>query len=184
MKTVEINGSAWKLKYYFIAAVPLAVLTVILPLIILPTFHFLLRYLATHSMFRGLIHWTWIIVTLVLNLYLDFSMATQLTYGSTITITTNVTWVTWVILTSFGGLLYILLYISNLASNSRRIADSLERCANLKKGTWWMLFYCMGLILFSMILLSRHYLILPPYFIYFVIVLNRLRRQKMKRKKL
>ncbi|KAE8444065.1 hypothetical protein EG329_000933 [Mollisiaceae sp. DMI_Dod_QoI] len=88
MNTVEINGSAWKIKYYFIVAIPLAVLTVLLPLIILPTFHFLLRYLETHSVLRGIIRWTWIIVTLVLNLCLTFRMGTQPNY--TMITTTNV----------------------------------------------------------------------------------------------
>lgn len=71
MNTREINGSAWQLKYYFITAIPLAVLTVFLPLIILPAFSFVSRHLPTRNMLSGYIHWTLVILTFVLNIYTD-----------------------------------------------------------------------------------------------------------------
>ena len=43
MNTSEINGGNWQTAYFFAAAIPLAVVTVLIPLLIIPNINFLLR---------------------------------------------------------------------------------------------------------------------------------------------
>lgn len=57
MNTREINGSAWPIKYYVIAAVPLTMLTLLVPLFALRAFNFLVRFFQTNALFRGVIKW-------------------------------------------------------------------------------------------------------------------------------
>ena len=74
MNTKEINGSNWRLKYYPISAIPLAIVTVLLPLIILPAINFASRHLAAHKMLRNILHWSWILTTLSLALVVDIAV--------------------------------------------------------------------------------------------------------------
>jgi hypothetical protein len=61
MNTAQINGSSWDLKYFSIAAVPLAVATVLSPLLAVPIFNFVVGKIVLSW---TLVKWTWTWVTL------------------------------------------------------------------------------------------------------------------------
>ena len=175
MNTSEINGSAWALKYYFIAAIPLAVFTVLLPFIILPTFNFVSRNLSTHSKLRGLLHWSWIVITLVLNLCGDIARVIDQSESL---------WSESVYL----GLAQLecivaMSYLVNFVMSLRKVYLS-EQHAFMWKMKWWLLFYALVCGSFLASYFTYPFLELPPYLIYPFIVWNRQRRKHSKGKEL
>ena len=68
MNTNEINGSPLNTKYFFAAAIPLAIITVLIPLLVLPVTNYLIRGLES---FRVVLQWTTILVTFILFLAAD-----------------------------------------------------------------------------------------------------------------
>lgn len=63
MNASEINGSNWELWYFFAAAIPLAVITVLIPLTILPIINFFVRH---YRVSRSVWEWTCIFITFIL----------------------------------------------------------------------------------------------------------------------
>lgn len=68
MNTTEINGSAWSIRYYVAASVPLTMSTLLLPLFALQTFNYLVLTYQTSVPFRRAIKWGWISVAFILEL--------------------------------------------------------------------------------------------------------------------
>ena len=54
MNTREINGSNWNIRYFFATAIPLAVITVLIPLLAIPTINFLIK---RYESFRSVLQW-------------------------------------------------------------------------------------------------------------------------------
>ncbi|KAI9646479.1 hypothetical protein NHQ30_004472 [Ciborinia camelliae] len=58
MNTVEINKNhGWPIKYYFISAAPFTVITIVLPVIFLPSYYFLVRKWNTCTTLQKRINW-------------------------------------------------------------------------------------------------------------------------------
>ena len=68
MNTREINGGHWKIVYFFAAAIPLAVTTVLIPLLAIPTINFLVRHYETSG---PALKWTIFSTTFVGYVVLD-----------------------------------------------------------------------------------------------------------------
>ena len=68
MNTREINGSSWKTWYFFAAAIPLAVITVLFPLLAIPILNFLIK---RYESLKIVLKWTFFFVTFVLYLATD-----------------------------------------------------------------------------------------------------------------
>ncbi len=138
MNTSEINNSAWRLKYYFIVAIPLAILTVIPPLIILPTFNFVSRHLIASSELRKLLHWSWIILTLALNLYLDILSCTSSTSGLAV-----------IVLRAVVSMLVMMVawwYFEGFRRNYMEVRRSKqERRAFVVRTKWWILLFVLAI---------------------------------------
>lgn len=173
MNTHEINGSNWKLRYYFIVAIPLAILTILVPLIILPTFNFIFHHLAAHRVLRDFMHWSWIITTFVLNLWLDISG-----FVSSETIAPSspiIMFLVLIPLVGIGACSYITLFSMRL----RHLCDSnSERRAYVRRVKWWILLFIFAIASFILRLFFYSFLELPAYLIYFFVTWYEYRRQK------
>lgn len=71
MNTREINSSSWPMKYYFIAALPLAVITVIMPLYVIKVVALLTRMNLAQSKVNRVFLESIILVSFLLNLCAD-----------------------------------------------------------------------------------------------------------------
>ena len=165
MNTREINGSAWQLKHFFITAIPLAVLTILLPLIVLPTFNFIWRLLAAHSPLRSFFL---IVTTLILNMYLDIisraikSRSLQFAY---------------LLISMFVA------FLSALSLGVKLIGDinpGPSQRHGLWEEKWRLLFYLLAIACFFARSFVYPFLELPPYLVYFLIIWHRDRKQKSK----
>jgi hypothetical protein len=176
MNAREINGSAWQLKYYFIAAIPLAVLTVLLPLIILPAFNFVSRHLTAHNVLRRFLRWSLIVTTLVLNLYLDImGFIDDASLSFALILSMLIMLVVFLSLGFLGGVLSRFRKLCHL-DPERRYAVLL--LPFLWEEKWRLLLFALAVGCFVASIETYSFLELPPYLIYFFVVWYRNRKQK------
>lgn len=179
MNTSEINDSNWKLKYYFITAIPLAVLTVFIPLIILPTINFVSHHLAAHRVLRRFVHWGWILTTLVLNVYLDIAVLTRSDSNFNLSAAIVQLILSLIVITVAG--LYIVDFGIRLKNSYN---SSQERRGFIRRISWWILFYVLAVVSFGISCFFRPFVGLPVYLIYFFLTWYRRRKQKSRGKEL
>jgi hypothetical protein len=167
MNTREINGTSWRLKYYFIAAIPLALATILIPLIYLSTFHFVSRHLAAHRSLRTILHWSWVLITFVIIIVTDGVMLPPVRHHG----------ITFVMSPSQLIMLFILTcYTCSFFKEYGRCCDNAERKELQIKRRWWITFSG-----FSLLCIVASFFLpfveLLPYFVYFIYVWYRQRRK-------
>ena len=177
MNTSEINGSSWQLKWYFIAAIPLVLLTVLLPLVALPVFNFIRRCYAK-DWFQKFAHWSMVILILVLNLGSDIAAVVD-NYAPGYVYFFCLLGLISITAISEGSARFLKLY---RLSPEERLANLFLRF--LKDEKWTLLFFVFAVacffasVLFSYFSPPFSFISLPPYIIYFVAVWRRNRKQK------
>ena len=181
MNTREINGSAWQLRYYFITAIPLAFLAVLLPLIVPAVFSFLRRHPTAHLDLQRALHWPMVITTLALNLCSDirwFIVDPTSPLSSVITGAKIILLCLLARSIDFG----ILARLRQLrSSNSESGPDLLLPLKKEILVRILLLLFATGSFLAST--LAYPFLELPTYFIYFFLVWRKSRKQKQNERK-
>jgi hypothetical protein len=170
MNTREINGSSWRIKYYFITALPLTVTTVFLPLLILPIFNFMVRHVADNGALRNVIKWSWIIFTFIANLILDvLSRTPAQSADDFVNAQTALFCIESVIAFPFAV---------NIYSEFSRRRKNEGGLAIIYENRWWILFWAFALGSFFTSYYAYTFVELPPYIIYFGFIWIRHRRKK------
>lgn len=182
MNTTEINGSAWATKYYVAVAVPLTVVTVLVPLIALPAFNVALRLLKSGQWIRETFDWGFIPTFFIMNLIRDINVYTEflpriasaivsaLDYTFGIAVMVSVTY-------NFGKS-FKSLFRQHSTSRGGPLQATLLLAAVYKKWHWWPLFYVIAIASHFISFFVQSFVELPAFLIYFFMRLREARRKR------
>jgi hypothetical protein len=156
MNTREINGSAWSLKFFFIAAVPFSIITIVLPIIILPIFYFFARH---WSASRTLIHLILILFFFIFNIIVDSLSWCDVEIAIPKLVLSFLTWIY-----AFSS---ITQFCHSVISTIRGGGDFWEL---LVKEFWWIVFFFFALGTNLVSFLVYPFVEIPAFLIYFAYV--------------
>ncbi|KAF1815087.1 hypothetical protein P152DRAFT_456126 [Eremomyces bilateralis CBS 781.70] len=166
MNTWEINGSSWKLKWYFITSIPLATITVFLPLVIIPVFNSIVRKMVPK---KENLKWTWIVSTILLLSVRDITRVTG--YDDLADV---LYWIIWVAI--YLLVMHLLHRIYSAWQTAKNTKTSLIFMG--KQKVWWFLFWLLAAGAFVAGVQFVPFVELAPFGLYFGIVYWRLRNRR------
>ncbi|KAF2228470.1 hypothetical protein EV356DRAFT_542534 [Viridothelium virens] len=103
MNAREMNGSPWRTRYFFVVALPLACITILIPLLAIPAISYLIRGFES---FNTVIEWTLVSITFILFLAADIQSWTANLYSDTASTIWAVTfWIASISLLILGSIL-------------------------------------------------------------------------------